>query len=58
VEIKARWLGHKLHADVTIIVDDSLSLAEAKEVSTSLQREMHAHVPALSVACVRFVPTS
>lgn len=59
LEIKARWLGHELHAEITIAVDDSLSLAEAMEVSTSLQREMRAHVPVLSVACVRFAaPTT
>jgi cation diffusion facilitator family transporter len=57
-EIKARWLGHELHAEITIALDGSLSLVEAMEVSTSLQREMLAHVPVLSVAHVRFVADS
>ena len=54
VDAKARWLGHDLHADVTIGVNDNLSLAEAKAIATTLQGEMRAHIPALAVANVRF----
>ena len=53
-EIKARWLGHKLHADVTINVDENLSLVEMKHVSAILRQELYAHVPALSVVQIRF----
>lgn len=55
VEAKARWLGHKLHVDVLILVDDSLLLAEANAISGRLEQELFAHIPALSVATVRFV---
>jgi cation diffusion facilitator family transporter len=51
---KARWLGHDLHADVTIAVNDNLSLAEAKTIATALQGELRAHMPTLAVADVRF----
>ena len=51
---KARWLGHKLHADVTIAVDDRIPVAEANQISAALQRELHAHLPALEAANVRF----
>jgi hypothetical protein len=54
VTSKARWIGHKLHADVTIAVNDNLTLASANEISASLQRELFAHLPALDVANVRF----
>jgi cation diffusion facilitator family transporter len=54
VEAKARWLGHSLHTDVTIAVNDHLSLAEATAISSALQNELRAHLPALKVANVTF----
>src|SRR5215204_4140365 len=54
VDAKARWVGHKLHADVTIAVNDNLSVAEARRISGALERELFAHMPALAVANVRF----
>lgn len=53
VEAKARWLGHKLHADVSIAVDDRMTVAEANAVSAKLERELFAHIPALAAANVR-----
>ena len=58
MDAKARWLGHKLHADVTIAVDENLPLAKANMISAALQRELFEHMPALAVANVRFEMTS
>jgi cation diffusion facilitator family transporter len=54
VDAKARWIGHKLHADVAVAVDDKLPLAAANEIATSLERELFEHMPALAAANVRF----
>lgn len=54
VEAKARWLGHEMHADVAITVDDALSLSQANMIALSLQNELKAHIPALKVANIRF----
>ncbi|WP_292324150.1 cation transporter, partial [Mesorhizobium sp.] len=54
VEAKARWLGHKLHVDVAITVNDGLLLAAANNIAVSLKTELLAHIPALDVATVRF----
>ncbi|RWK01197.1 cation diffusion facilitator family transporter [Mesorhizobium sp.] len=54
VEAKARWLGHKLHVDVAIAVNDGLLLAAANNIAASLRTELHAHIPALDVATIRF----
>lgn len=54
VDAKARWLGHKLHADVTIAVDEGILLAAANQVAASLKNELLAHIPTLDVASVRF----
>ena len=54
LDTKARWLGHELHADVTIAVDDSLSLAEANKIAATLDYELREHLPALAAANIRF----
>jgi cation diffusion facilitator family transporter len=54
-EAKARWLGHKLHVDVAVVIDESVLLAEANVITTELEEELFAHIPALAVATVRIV---
>jgi cation diffusion facilitator family transporter len=49
LDVKARWLGHKLHSDVAILVDEELT----DQLSERLKQEMLAHIPALSVVNVR-----
>ncbi|WP_028733372.1 cation diffusion facilitator family transporter [Rhizobium leguminosarum] len=57
-DVKARWLGHKLHADVTIAVNGAKSVAEANAVVLALQDELRAHLPALGTATIQFETTS
>ena len=52
-DVKARWLGHKLHADVTILVDGGSSVEAGGKISSALEHELFAHIPALSVINVR-----
>lgn len=56
VEAKARWLGHKLHVDIVLALDDGILLAEANAAAAALTEELFAHIPALSVANIRFAP--
>jgi cation diffusion facilitator family transporter len=53
-DAKARWIGHKLHADVAIDVDDTLMLSDAAKLAASLESELFQHMPAMAVANVRF----
>ena len=53
LDVKARWLGHKLHSDVAILVDEKLSVTDADQLGARLKQEMLAHIPALSVVTVR-----
>jgi len=53
-EAKARWIGHKLHADVTIDVDGSLPLSAANKIALTLENELFEHMPALAAANIRF----
>jgi len=54
VNAKARWIGHKLHADVVIDVDESLPLLAANKIASALEDELFEHMPALTSAHVRF----
>jgi len=57
VEVKARWLGHKLNADLTIAVDDALTVAEANRATVALKAELREHLPPLGLATVQFDTT-
>jgi hypothetical protein len=47
-------LGHRLHGDVSIAVDDGIQLATANDITASVQKELFAHLPELATAAVRF----
>ncbi|RFB76407.1 cation diffusion facilitator family transporter [Methylovirgula sp. 4M-Z18] len=53
-DTKARWLGHKLHADVTIRVDEGLNVAQAGTIAAALRSELYAHLPPLGSATIQF----
>jgi len=54
VDAKARWIGHRLHADVAISVDETLPLSAANKMANSLENELFKHMPALATANIRF----
>lgn len=53
VDARARWIGHKLHADIAIAVDESLPVSEARKITTALEDELFEHMPALAAANIR-----
>lgn len=53
LDVKARWLGHKLHADVSVLVDGNLTVGEADKISDALRHEMITHIPTLAVVTIR-----
>lgn len=54
VDAKARWIGHKLHADLAIHVDELLPLSAANRIAADLEDELFEHMPALAAANIRF----
>ncbi len=54
-DAKARWLGHRLHADIGVKVDPELSVADANKMTKALNEELREHVPGLAEARIRFV---
>jgi cation diffusion facilitator family transporter len=53
VDAKARWVGHKLHADVAIATDPQQPVAAALDTVETFEAELFAHLPALAVANIR-----
>ncbi|TCA89225.1 cation diffusion facilitator family transporter [Rhizobium leguminosarum] len=52
-DVKARWIGHKLHADVTISVSGDKRVADASAIVATLRNELQAHLPALGTATIQ-----
>ncbi|MEO7689044.1 MAG: cation diffusion facilitator family transporter [Sphingomonas sp.] len=53
-DARARWIGHRLHCDVAIVVDEGLNLSEAMEIARNVKRELLGHMPALRTANITF----
>jgi cation diffusion facilitator family transporter len=51
-DIRARWVGHRVHTDITIYVDPNLSVLEADEISKKVERSLRDHVRLLSSVSV------
>lgn len=54
IDARARWIGHRLHADLAIDVGDNLSLTQAKSIAALLHQELLEHLPALRTANITF----
>jgi cation diffusion facilitator family transporter len=57
-EVRARWLGHRVHADVHITVDRRLSLEESHKIGERVQQALSDHVPAFGGAMIHVCPCS
>jgi len=54
-EAKARWVGHRLHADIAATVDAKISVADAITMTNALKEALRAHIPGLAEARIRLV---
>ena len=54
--VRARWLGHRLHAEMGLALDPALPLAAASKVVAEVKEEAHHHVPALATLTVDLLP--
>jgi len=46
--LKARWMGHQLYAQVCLVVDPDKTLEEGDAISTQLRSDLQAKIPYLS----------
>jgi len=56
--VRARWLGHRMYAEMTLTVDPRLSLADARKVADDVKEHARGHLPALESLQVELVPAS
>ncbi len=47
-DVKARWLGHKLRAEIEIVVDGNLSVGQAQEIVADVKHELGHHMEYLT----------
>lgn len=55
-EVRARWLGHQLLAELNIAVSPEMSVAQAHEIATEVHGELLEHVNFLARAVVHVDP--
>lgn len=55
-DVRARWLGHRVHSDVAIEVDPTLSVREADVISKKVEEALRDHVRLLDSVVVRICP--
>jgi cation diffusion facilitator family transporter len=55
-EVRARWLGHRLHAEVNVAVDPDLSVAEGHAIAREVNHQLLHHLSYLSGAVVHVDP--
>jgi cation diffusion facilitator family transporter len=55
-QVRARWLGHRLHAELNITVSPHLSVAQGHAVATDVRHALLHHLPSLAHAIVHVDP--
>ena len=55
-EVRARWVGHRLHAEVNLAVDPGLSIVEAHSIGREVRHEILHHLTYLSNAVIHVDP--
>lgn len=55
-DVRARWLGHQLAAELDITVAGETTVTDADAVAAELERELLSHLPALKSARIRIRP--
>jgi len=56
LDVRARWIGHRLTAELDLAFDGSLTLKEADGITTQFESELFNHIPALASARIRARP--
>jgi divalent metal cation (Fe/Co/Zn/Cd) transporter len=55
-QVRARWLGHRLHAELNIAVSPQLSVAQGHAIATAVQHQLLHHLPQLENAVIHVDP--
>jgi len=55
-DVRARWLGHRLHAEVNIAVDSNLTVVQGHAVAAEVRHQLLHHLQYLSLAVIHVDP--
>jgi cation diffusion facilitator family transporter len=55
-QVRVRWLGHRLHAELNIAVSPYLSVAQGHAIATEARHQLLHHVPHLANAIIHVDP--
>jgi len=56
--VRLRWIGHRMHAEITLTVDNALSVVEAHAIADEAQHQLIHSVPRLDDATVHVNPAA
>lgn len=54
--VRVRWLGHRLHAELNVAVEASLTVEQGHAIAKETQHELMEHLPYLSSATIHIDP--
>lgn len=57
LDVRARWLGHRLVTELDITVAGNTTVSQADAVASAFERELMGHLPALKSAHIRIRPS-
>lgn len=55
-DVRARWLGHRLHAELNVAVDSTISVVRGHEIAKEVRHQLAHHLLYLSSATVHVDP--
>lgn len=55
-DVKVRWIGHRMHAEITIAVDSGLSVSEGHDITIEVRESLARHVTYLSGTMIHVEP--
>jgi divalent metal cation (Fe/Co/Zn/Cd) transporter len=55
-DVRARWVGHRLHAEVSVTVRGALSVGEGHAIAKEVRHQLLHHLPHLSRVVVHVDP--
>lgn len=55
-DVRARWIGHRVHSDIVVRVDPALSVREGQAIATAVEAAVRDHVRLLGSVIVRVSP--
>jgi divalent metal cation (Fe/Co/Zn/Cd) transporter len=54
--LQMRWLGHRLYAEIVLVVDQALTVAQCEALTDHISHHLYHLLPALANATIAVVP--